>query len=215
MGLSSSSRTYVIYFLVNTIRSLLQHLLPLTMAAKLCCIAPQRTESPDLPNARILAATERTGSHAEAIASSAATSTRTEDRQDLQRIFGSATETSDVKDSGLNPKTVTKSPSVIAKLRKRLSKSGSKSQFLLSDDADPHITPKLRVSADAGDSLLNTGKIGHGGYDPDAGSIAIRESLASTTRNDLTMPPLRGKRIPRRSPLQDIEWRSRSRSMTS
>ncbi|KAF2100391.1 hypothetical protein NA57DRAFT_54482 [Rhizodiscina lignyota] len=200
------------------------------MASKVCCTAPQRSGSPDLPNARTSAAVGTAGSEADGPIGSTATSTRTEDREDIRRIFNGADEAVDnlaeLGDIAKGNESLElprgdspKPPSIVGKLRKRLLKGGNRSQSLLKDDAKPRRVPKPRflrerdspeVKNDLRENLLNEGSPGQGGYDPDAESVAIRESLISAPQNDLAVSPVREKKIPRRSPLQDIEWRTRS-----
>lgn len=204
------------------------------MASKFCCAAPQRSDSPELPNARSPAVAENTEiSDPDPAVGSTVTSTRTEDRQELQRIFESAGQNTDdlpqlgqlskAKDSAevavdQNPRP----PSLVGKLRKRLSKTATKSHSPLKDDGKPKSAPKPHflidrnspeVKKDIQENLLSESKPDDGGYDPNAESVDIRETLPSGPHDEPINSPIRGRKIPRRSPLQDIEWQSRA--MTS
>jgi hypothetical protein len=200
------------------------------MASKFCCAAPQRSDSPDLPNARV---TQKAGTASPEIHTaigSTATSSRTEDREEIRRLFHTAVEAVDeiadlrcrigsAEEEEPARKDITESPGVIGKLRKRLSKSGTKSLALLRSDANPPAMSKLRKLPDripmpSKEGLrkesLTDDRHASGGYDSDAKSVVIGESLPSTSQDDCIHLQAGGRKIPRRSPLQDIEWRARS-----
>ena len=164
---------------------------------------------------------------------STATSTRTEDREELRKLFNSAVDTVEEtpglncqvkfeEDERLAQSNDAESPTIIGKLRKRLSRSGTKSLAPLKSDAEPQPVSNPHKLADKHSldskkglrkNFLTDDNLENGGYDSDAKSVIIGESLLSTREGDFVNCPVGGRKIPRRSPLQDLEWRTRS--MTS
>lgn len=188
------------------------------MPKQLCCIAEQKSgsDSPELPNARAAVHGLREAEYSSRQAELGFSSTTTQDRRELFRLFESATSPSKDGYSGgetLCPRNVpaVKHPNAVAKLRRRLSKARSK-HFSRTVSIGQKSACELSIEEEKDeqtrrghlDSLLNSASRAHGGYDSDATSIFNADA---TPRSKVTaQSPLPGRKIRSRARLDSIDW---------
>lgn len=189
------------------------------MTSKLCCIAAPtpRTGSPDLPNARIPILGRRSSRYEQLGSGSPFSSTQGEEREELQRIFENASgpsegfsEQGQHRPDHAEESKPAKQTSAVNKLRKQLSRVGSK--HLLAFKHDQKGTPSFSEIQGTGNdivqrhpygSLLDSGRRSRGGYDPDALSLCnIR-----TPRSNILRSSVQDWRARQRSSIGSIDWK--------
>lgn len=166
------------------------------MSSKLCCTADSRAFSPALPCPRRiqLSAIEPTGGQ-----DSTFTSTKTEDLQDLRRIFADA----NIDDDGrktLNSASSTgssRTARIANFLRRKLSKDKTKSKSGL--QAETQYLKRLKQ--DIRKNLLSNQRPESGGYDTDAPELEDIDEIALA---ELGVNRPRGGH--RRPGLQNLQW---------
>lgn len=187
------------------------------MASNLCCTVPHRTGSPVLPNVRLIAI-DKPGSATGRLSP--------EHHEELRAIFQSASGSparvtlpkskSRLKldvESG-HPKGPARRPSLVEKLKTRLSKQSMKDSISLNGvEKSKGKSVDLKVIEEAKQnfpaSLLNSGR--GGGYDSDANSLDIQE-CSMTSRESPQVVHKRGRKTMTRPALKDTPWGSRKAS---
>ncbi|KAL2352783.1 hypothetical protein BJ546DRAFT_154540 [Cryomyces antarcticus] len=172
------------------------------MPSALCCTLPERSNSPSLPNARIITSPQPTQSSETQAKNSvlALLASPSEDFQSLHRIFANAsfpqsdaeaaaTPGSDCKSGDakrLTNERVRRSPSFTVHLRRRLSRKSVKSSKSLGRDSKRASKHDVLASSEEEErslkqrleeELLSDKAVEDGGYDADALSLVVTEAI--------------------------------------